>query len=40
MSPRMSPILSAVSFDVVQSNWGWFMALGIVQIVLGTIATG
>jgi uncharacterized membrane protein HdeD (DUF308 family) len=36
----MGPILSAVGFDVVQRNWGWFLALGIVQIVLGTIALG
>jgi uncharacterized membrane protein HdeD (DUF308 family) len=40
MSPRMGPILSMVGFDVVQRNWGWFLALGIVQIVLGTIALG
>jgi uncharacterized membrane protein HdeD (DUF308 family) len=29
-----------VGFDVVQRNWGWFLALGIVQIVLGMIALG
>ena len=40
MSPRMGPIISLVGFDVVQRNWGWFLALGIVQIVLGTIALG
>jgi uncharacterized membrane protein HdeD (DUF308 family) len=40
MSPRTGPVLSLVGFDVVQRNWGWFLALGIVQIVLGTIALG
>jgi len=40
MSPRMGQILSKVGFDVVQRNWGWFLALGIVQIILGTIALG
>jgi uncharacterized membrane protein HdeD (DUF308 family) len=40
MSPRTGPLLSHVNFDVVQRNWGWFLALGIVQIVLGTIALG
>ncbi len=40
MSPRTGPILSMIGFDVVQRNWGWFLALGIVQIVLGTIALG
>ena len=40
MSPRAGRILSMVGFDVVQRNWGWFLALGIVQIVLGMIALG
>ena len=40
MSPRTGPILSLVGFDVVKRNWGWFLALGIIQIVLGTIALG
>ena len=40
MSPRVGRILSMVGFDVVQRNWGWFLALGIVQIVLGMIALG
>lgn len=40
MSPRTGSILSAVGFDVVQRNWGWFLALGILQIVLGMIALG
>ncbi len=40
MSPRMGPIVALVGFDTVQRNWGWFLALGIVQIVLGTIALG
>lgn len=40
MSPRMGQILSSVGFDVVRRNWGWFLALGIVQIVLGAIALG
>jgi uncharacterized membrane protein HdeD (DUF308 family) len=29
-----------VAIDVVQRNWGWFLALGIGQIILGTIAVG
>ena len=40
MSPRVGRILSMVGFDVVQRNWGWFLALGIAQIVLGMIAIG
>ena len=40
MSPRTGSIVSMVGFDVVHRNWGWFLALGIVQIVLGTIAIG
>jgi uncharacterized membrane protein HdeD (DUF308 family) len=40
MSPRMGPILTHVGFETVQRNWGWFLALGIVQIILGTIALG
>ena len=40
MSPRTGPILSMVGLDVVQRNWGWFLALGVVQIILGTIALG
>jgi uncharacterized membrane protein HdeD (DUF308 family) len=40
MSPRMGPILTHVGFETVQRNWGWFLALGIVQILLGTIALG
>jgi len=40
MSPRVGPILSMVGLDVVQRNWGWFLALGIVQIVLGMVALG
>ena len=40
MSPRTGSIVSMVGFDVVHRNWGWFLALGIVQIVLGTIALG
>jgi uncharacterized membrane protein HdeD (DUF308 family) len=40
MSPRTGRILSMVGFDIVQRNWGWFLALGIVQIILGTIALG
>ncbi len=38
MSPRTGPIEALVGFTVVQRNWGWFLALGIVQIVLGAIA--
>jgi uncharacterized membrane protein HdeD (DUF308 family) len=40
MSTRADQIISQVGFDVVRRNWGWFMALGIVQIVLGSIALG
>ena len=41
MSSRIDPILSTVGgFEAVKRNWGWFLALGIVQIVLGTIALG
>jgi uncharacterized membrane protein HdeD (DUF308 family) len=40
MSPRMGPILTHVGLETVQRNWGWFLGLGIVQIVLGTIALG
>jgi uncharacterized membrane protein HdeD (DUF308 family) len=40
MSPRMGHFVSWVGFDVVQRNWGWFLALGIAQIVLGMIALG
>src|SRR5262245_30896527 len=40
MSPRIGPITALVGFDVVRRNWGWFLALGIVQIVLGAIALG
>jgi uncharacterized membrane protein HdeD (DUF308 family) len=29
-----------IAIDVVQRNWGWFLALGIGQIILGTIALG
>jgi uncharacterized membrane protein HdeD (DUF308 family) len=29
-----------VGLDVLQRNWGWFLLLGIAQIVLGTIALG
>jgi len=40
MSPRAGRILSVVGLEVVQRNWGWFLALGILQIVLGMIALG
>lgn len=40
MSPRTGSILSTVGFDVVQRNWGWFLAFGILQLILGTIALG
>lgn len=40
MSTRVGPILSIVGLDVVRRNWGWFLGLGIVQIVLGAIAVG
>ncbi len=41
MGSRIDPILSTVGgFEAVKRNWGWFVALGIVQIVLGTIALG
>ena len=40
MSPRAGHVLSMVGFDVVQRNWGWFLALGILQIILGIIALG
>ena len=41
MGSRIDPILSSVGgFEAVKRNWGWFVALGIVQIVLGTIALG
>jgi uncharacterized membrane protein HdeD (DUF308 family) len=40
MSPRAGSILSTVGFDVVQRNWAWFLAFGIIQIILGTIALG
>lgn len=40
MSQRMDRIISTVGFETVKRNWGWFVALGIVQIVLGTIAVG
>jgi len=36
----MGPITALVGFDVVRRNWGWFLAIGIVQIVLGAIALG
>ena len=38
--PRAGSILSSVGFDVVQRTWGWFLAFGIIQIILGTIALG
>lgn len=40
MSARLGRIISMVGWDVVQRNWGWFLALGVLQIVLGMIAVG
>src|SRR5262249_45146442 len=31
---------SVFGTDVLRRNWGWFVALGILQIVLGIIALG
>lgn len=31
---------SLFGIDVLHRNWGWFVALGIIQIVLGMIALG
>ena len=29
-----------VGVEVIQKNWGWFLALGMAKIILGTIALG
>ncbi len=33
-------VVRAVEETGVRKNWGWFLALGIVQIVVGTLAVG
>ena len=33
-------VVRAVDETGVRKNWGWFLALGIVQIVVGTLAVG
>ncbi len=36
--PETTPELRNLGLEVVRDNWGWYLALGIVLIVLGTIA--
>ena len=33
-------VVRAVDETGVRKNWGWFLALGIVQIIVGTLAVG
>ena len=40
MSAVASPDLKSVGLDAVKRNWGWFFVLGIVEILLGTVAIG
>jgi uncharacterized membrane protein HdeD (DUF308 family) len=40
MSATVSQGLASFDAGAVRRNWGWFLALGILQIILGTIAIG
>jgi uncharacterized membrane protein HdeD (DUF308 family) len=40
MATSMQPSGPLVGFDILRRNRGWFLALGIVQIILGMIALG
>jgi uncharacterized membrane protein HdeD (DUF308 family) len=33
-------VVVAVDLSDIRKNWGWFLALGIVQIIAGTLAVG
>ncbi len=34
MGPSVGPSVPLVpGFDIVQRNWGWFLALGVIQII-------
>jgi uncharacterized membrane protein HdeD (DUF308 family) len=40
MATSLGGNLSAADPHVLKGSWGWFLALGILEIVLGTIAVG
>ena len=40
MATALNQRASLLGGDVLRHKWGWFVALGIIQIVLGTIALG
>jgi uncharacterized membrane protein HdeD (DUF308 family) len=40
MSAITGPGIGAFDPGVLRRNWGWFLVLGILEIVLGTIAVG
>jgi uncharacterized membrane protein HdeD (DUF308 family) len=40
MSATTGPGFAAFDPGVLRRNWGWFLALGILEIILGTIAIG
>ncbi len=37
---RRAAVVVAVDLSDIRKNWGWFLALGIIQIVAGTLALG
>ena len=40
MAMSVSPNVPSIDGHVLKRNWGWFFALGILEIILGTIAVG
>jgi uncharacterized membrane protein HdeD (DUF308 family) len=40
MATGVDERMPLLGLDILRRNWGWFVALGIVEIVLGTIAVG
>src|SRR5438309_7434892 len=40
MATALNQRASLLGGDVLRHKWGWFVVLGIIQIVLGTIALG
>jgi uncharacterized membrane protein HdeD (DUF308 family) len=40
MSASLGPGLGPLGASAIRHSWGWFLALGILEIILGTLAIG
>ena len=38
MSASLGPGLGPLGASAIRHSWGWFLALGILEIILGTLA--